>query len=78
MSSSSSFGSWPGSMNEYRCYFLRPPTLRFGSPSSIDTTEEFRAETDDQARLVADTMYRKRSDQAHGYELWQGSRLVHR
>ena len=65
-------------MNEYRCYFLRPATIRFGAPSSIDTTQEFTAATDDEARLIAETMYQKRANQVHGYELWQGNRLVHR
>jgi hypothetical protein len=65
-------------MADYRCYFLRPATLFFGAPSSIETTEEFLADTDEQARLVAETMYRQRQNHSHGFEVWQGTRLVHR
>ena len=67
-----------GAMNEYRCYFLRQTTILFGTPSSIDTTEEFSAATDEGARLTVETLYQKRASHVLGYELWQGTRLVHR
>jgi hypothetical protein len=50
----------------------------FGAPTSIDITEEFGAYTDGQAQLMAESLYQMRSDHVHGYELWQGNRLVHR
>jgi len=65
-------------MTDYRCYFLRPATLYFGAPSSIDATENILAETDDQARLIAETLYNKRASHVHGFEVWQSTRLVHR
>jgi len=65
-------------MAEYRCYFLTPARLIFGVPSSIDTTEEFLADTDEQARLMADVWYRQRQNHIHGFEVWRGTTLVHR
>jgi len=65
-------------MTDYRCYFLRPATLYFGAPSTIETTEQIAAETDDQARLMAESMYLRRRNRIHGFEIWQGTRLVHR
>jgi len=65
-------------MSDYRCYFLRPATLYFGAPSTIAATETFLAETDEQARLIAERLYRTRSNQIHGFEVWQANRLVHR
>jgi hypothetical protein len=65
-------------MRDYRCYFLRPAMIFFGAHSAIDITEEFGAYTDGQARLMAESLYQMRSSRVHGYELWQGNRLVHR
>ena len=67
---------WGTAGIEYRCYFLRSATIRFGVPSSINNIEEFTAATDDEARLMTERLYQKRAGQVHGYELWQGTRLV--
>jgi len=65
-------------MADYRCYFLRPAKLVLGAPTSIDATEEFLADTDEQARLMAEAWYRQRQNQIHGFEVWRGTKLVHR
>ena len=65
-------------MPEYRCYFLGAAATAFDAPSSRETAGEFLAETDEQARLMAELMYQQRHPQAHGFEIWQGTRLVHR
>jgi len=65
-------------MTHYHCYFLRPATLQFGAPTAIDTAEDFPAETDDQARLIAEAMYRRRCGETHGFEVWRGTTLVYR
>jgi hypothetical protein len=64
---------------DYCCYFFGPiTTSSFGASSSIDGVENFCAETDQNARMKAETMYRQRCNHVHGFELWQANRLVHR
>ncbi len=64
-------------MTEYRCYFLGAGTSFFGMPRLIETAEDLRADTDEQARLLAERIYLRRRNHVHGFELWQGNRLVH-
>ena len=70
-------------MSDYRCYFLRQATTLFGAPTSVRTideftTDEFSADTDEQARLMVELLYQMRSSHVQGYELWQGKTLIHR
>jgi len=50
----------------------------FGVPSSIKDTKDFFAETDEQARLIAEKIYLRQQPHVHGFEIWQGIRLVYR
>ena len=63
-------------MADYRCYFFGPTAQWFGVPRSIEVAKDLRAESDDEARTVAETMYRERPNQTYGFELWQADRLV--
>ena len=64
---------------DYRCYFFGHPTAStFSALSSIEAPENLSAETDDDAGMMAESIYRQRRNQIHGYELWQGTRLLHR
>jgi len=63
-------------MADYRCYFFGMGNSPFGAPISFEAAEDFRAETDDEARMRADTMYRQRRNQIHGFEVWRANRLV--
>ncbi len=64
-------------MTEYRCYFLGAGTSFFGMPHLIEAAEDLRADTDEQARVLAERMYFRRRNHVRGFELWQGNRLVH-
>jgi len=64
-------------MADYRCYFLGPIRTMFGVPSSIVEAEDFLADIDEQALLKAEAMYGQRQSHIHGFEVWQGTRLVH-
>jgi len=64
-------------MADYRCYFFGTRSSPFGVPSSVEAAENFHAETDDEARMRADTIYRQRRNQIHGFEVWQANRLVY-
>ncbi len=66
-------------MTNYRCYFLGPSTPSpFGAPSLIEAAQDLQAGTDEEARLTAEAAYARRRNHLHGFELWQGTRLVHR
>jgi hypothetical protein len=64
-------------MPEYRCYFFGTGASVFGAPRVVEAAENLRADTDEQARLLAETVYRRRRNHVHGFELWQADRLVH-
>ena len=69
--------------HHYRCYFLGRSAGRPSGPSPdalglIEAAVDLRAETDDEARALARAMYRQRRNRIHGFELWQGDRLVYR
>jgi hypothetical protein len=57
-------------MGQYRCYF-------FGIGNKIDEADEIEADSDAEAQIRAETLYRKRSNQVYGFEVWQAARLVH-
>ena len=64
-------------MPEYRCYFFGPD-----EPFSTDgrvhaAVEKFIVRTDDEARLKAHMIYRRRN-QPYGFEVWQADMLVSR
>lgn len=59
-------------MLEYRCYFLGPD-------GRIVSRREFEAHDDDEGALFARQLYALYADRAeshHGWELWQGKRVV--
>lgn len=63
-------------MTHYRCYFLATGNPFTGQSTSIDAAEDLDAETDDEARAQAKALYRRRRNRVHGFEVWQGDRLV--
>lgn len=65
-------------MADYRCYFLSTGDSCFGAMQTIAIADNFPANTDDEARLMAETLYRRQPDRSHGYEVWQANRLVYR
>ena len=65
-----------GSMPDYRCYFLNTANPFSGTSTSIDGVEDFSAKSDDKARAKAETLYGRRRNQLHGYEVWEGNRLI--
>lgn len=56
-------------MADYRCYWLND-AARIKRPP-----EHLEAHSDAEAQDIADNLYRFQHH-AHGYELWQGSRLL--
>jgi hypothetical protein len=64
-------------MPEYRCYFFGAGTSFFGAPYVVEAAENLCADTDEQARLLADALYHRRRNHVHGFELWRADRLVH-
>ena len=63
-------------MKEYRCFFLGPEDLRADGERVYVATELFEADTDDQARDMADGMSR-RCTHMHGFEIWRADVLIH-
>jgi hypothetical protein len=56
-------------MPGYSCFFLRPDGL-------VAAREEFEAETDSEAVIVARALYAERPTR-DGLELWEDKRCVH-
>lgn len=65
-------------MPAYRCYFLGAGEAQSRTRPSIESAENFAAESDAEALRQAEALYRTRVNQVHGFELWQGNKLVHR
>lgn len=65
-------------MTEYQCYFFGTGNPPFAAAHSFEPTETFHAETDDEARMTADMLYRRRRHRICGVEVWQANRLVFR
>lgn len=70
-------------MTEYRWHFI-VPTREASSHSArllFEDAEAFEADSDDEARIEADALYRAYRltyRQIQGYEVWQAGRLVYR
>lgn len=62
-------------MANYRCYFFGPK-LTASDNCSVDPAQDFWAESDEHARMTAESMYDLFRDQTSGFEVWQGGRLV--
>ena len=62
-------------MPEYRCYFFGPADQSSGGNRLYAAVETFVVRTDDEAKLKAHTLYRRRN-QPHGFEIWQADMLV--
>jgi hypothetical protein len=58
-------------LGRYRLYFL-------GKKGDFQNVEDFSAESDDQALLIAESLNDAVSDVYPGYELWQGARRIFR
>ena len=58
-------------MAYYRCYFL-------GRDCGIAAAEDFEAPSDEEARARAEQLFQDRRHRSVGYELWSGSRRLHR
>ena len=56
-------------MHEYRCLFLQ-------ADGCVAAREEFEAETDNDALIVARALYAERAAR-DGLELWEDTRRVH-
>jgi hypothetical protein len=57
---------------EYRCYFLGPDRR-------IVSRRDFEAQDDEEGKWLASELYAiyaECADSHHGWELWQGSRLI--
>jgi hypothetical protein len=66
-------------VTHYRCYFFRQGTVAsVTSPCLFEAAEDLMAGTDDEARIMAETIYSQRRNRVHSYELWEGDRLVQR
>ena len=65
-------------MPDYRCYFFGPTAESRWTRVSIDAAEDLSATSDDEACAAAELSYRRRRNQMHGFEVWQGVRLVFR
>ena len=57
-------------MSHYRCYFL-------GKDYAIQAAEDFEAQGDEEALQRAERLFRDRRGSA-GFELWMGTRRIHR
>ena len=62
-------------MPEYRCYFFGPDDHGSRGERVYAAVETFVVRTDDEARLKAHTLYRRRN-QPYGFEIWQADMLV--
>ena len=62
-------------MPEYRCYFFGPDDQPSGGDRVYAAVESFVVRTDDEAKLKAHALYRRRN-QPHGFEIWQADMLV--
>jgi len=62
-------------MPEYRCYFFGPDDQPSDGKRVYAAVESFVVRTDDEARLKAYTLYRRRN-QPYGFEIWQADMLV--
>lgn len=65
-------------MTEYQCYFFGTDARPSAAAHSFESADNFQAETDDEARMTADMMYRRRRHRPYGVEVWQANRLVFR
>ena len=65
-------------MAEYQCFFFGPPLASAEGCAFCHAAETFQADTDELARISADSLCRGRNNLARGFELWQASRLVYR
>jgi hypothetical protein len=58
-------------MPYYRCYFL-------SEDHAIAAVEAYDAASDKEAREKAEALFRQRRDKLAGFEIWAGSRRIHR
>jgi hypothetical protein len=65
-------------MTEYQRYFFGTDARPSAAAHSFEPTDNFQAETEDEARMTADMMYRRRRYQLYGVAVWQANRLVFR